>query len=67
MPTTAAAIQEPCQSGIVVSLTLETPFGNPMPEISSVEQDVKNDNDPSEIAVSSILARDFFEGLKLIG
>jgi hypothetical protein len=46
-PTTAAAIQAPCQSGSVVSLTLETPLGNPMPEISSVEHDVKNEIKPN--------------------
>jgi hypothetical protein len=38
-----------------------------MPEMSSVEQDVKNEIDPSEIAVKSVLARDFLVGLKLIG
>jgi len=38
-----------------------------MPEIFSLEHEVRNEIDPSEIAVKSVLARDFFEGLKLIG
>jgi hypothetical protein len=65
--TSAAAIQAPCQSGIVVSLTLETPLGNPMPDMFSVEQDVRNEIDPIEIAVTRVLAKDFLVGLKLIG
>ena len=66
-PTTAAAIQAPCHSGSVVSVTLETPFGNPIPDIFSVEQDVRNEIDPIEIAVKKALAKDFLVGLKLIG
>jgi hypothetical protein len=35
IPTTAAAIQAPCQSEREMSFTLETPLGKPIPEISS--------------------------------
>jgi hypothetical protein len=38
-----------------------------MPEIFSVEQEVKNEIDPREIAVKMALAKDFLVGLKLIG
>jgi hypothetical protein len=34
-PTTPPAIHAPCHKEIEMSLTLETPFGKPMPEISS--------------------------------
>jgi hypothetical protein len=50
-----------------VSLTLETPLGNPIPDIFSVEQDARNEIDPIEIAVKKALAKDFWVGLKLIG
>jgi hypothetical protein len=38
-----------------------------MPEMFSVEQDVRNEIDPSEITVKRALAKDFLVGLKLIG
>jgi hypothetical protein len=38
-----------------------------MPEIFSVEQEVRNEIDPSDIAVNNALAKDFLVGLKLIG
>jgi hypothetical protein len=66
-PTTAAAIHAPCQSGSVVSLTLETPLGNPIPEIFSVEQDVRSEIAPTEITVNTARTRDFLLGIKFIG
>ena len=33
-PTTAAAIHDPCQRDSEISLTLETFFGKPIPEMS---------------------------------
>jgi hypothetical protein len=38
-----------------------------MPEIFSLEHEVRNEIEPIEIAVKRVLTRDFFEGLKLIG
>jgi hypothetical protein len=38
-----------------------------MPEIFSVEQEVRNEIDQREIAVKRVLAKDFLVGLKLIG
>jgi hypothetical protein len=38
-----------------------------MPEIFSVEQEVRNEIDPREIIVKRVLAKDFLVGLKLIG
>jgi hypothetical protein len=38
-----------------------------MPEIFSVEQDVRNEIDPRVIMVKRALAEDFLVGLKLIG
>ena len=55
-PTTPADSHAQYQSGPLVLLTLDAPFGNPRPEMFLLEQEVKS-KVPAEIAKSPKIRR----------